>query len=85
MLVNENQEQKSNVTTGQQECEHLKKEIQVLLDWKNEKETLINHTEAIQKQLNEKIVTLEKSLISANEVTNELKVKGIVADFDHIR
>lgn len=75
MLGNENQEQKSNITAGQKDCDHLKKEIQAVLDWKKEKATLINYTETIQKELNEKIVTLEKSLISANEVTDQLKVR----------
>ncbi|XP_011607920.1 centromere protein F isoform X1 [Takifugu rubripes] len=82
LLGNENQEQKSNITAGQKECDHLKKEIQALLDWKKEKETLINYTETIQKELNEKIVTLEKSLISANEVTDQLKLQNVSIEED---
>lgn len=82
LLGNENQQQKSNITAGQKECDHLKKQTQARLDWKKEKETLINHTETIQKELNEKILTLEKSLIFADEDTDQLKVKDIA---DHLR
>lgn len=80
MLKNENQEQKSNITAGQNECDQLRKENQALLDWKKEKESVINHTEAMQKQLNDKIVTLEETLMSANELTEKTKVTA-VADF----
>lgn len=76
VLEKENQQLKSNITSGQKECEELKKEHQALLDWKKEKESLINETEETQKDLNDKIVTLEKSLISANEVTDQMKVGG---------
>lgn len=75
VLEKEKQELKSNITTGQKECDELKKEHQTLLDWKKEKESLINDTEETQKDLNDKIVTLEKSLISVNEVTDQMKVR----------
>lgn len=75
VLEKENQELKSNITAGQKECDELKKEHQALLDWKKEKESLINDTEEMQKDLTDKIVTLEKSLISVNEVTDQLKVR----------
>lgn len=75
MLEKENQELKSNLTAGQKEWDELKKEHQALLDWKKEKESLINDTEETQKDLNDKIVTLEKNLISVNEVTDQLKVR----------
>lgn len=83
VLKNENQEQKSNISAGQKESDQLRKENQVLLDWKKEKESVINHTEAMQKQLNDKIVTLEKNLISVNEFTEKMKVT-VVADFTSI-
>lgn len=75
VLEKENQELKSNITAGQKECDELTKEHQALLDWKKEKESLINDAEETQKDLNDKIVTLEKSLISVNEVADQKKVR----------
>lgn len=75
MLERENKELKSSITAGQNECDELKKEHQALLDWKKDKESLINGTEETQKDLNDKIVSLEKSLISVNEVTDQMKVR----------
>lgn len=75
VLEKENQELKSIVTVGQKECDELKKEHQALLDWKKEKESLINDSEETQKDLKNKIVTLEKSLISVNDVTDQIKVR----------
>lgn len=83
VLKNENQEQKSNISAGQKECDQLREENQALLDWKKEKESVINHTEAMQKQLNDKIVTLEENLISVNEFSEKMKVT-VVADFPSI-
>lgn len=75
VLEKENQELKSNITVGQKECDELKKEHQALLDWKKEKESLINDSEETQKDLKNKIVTLEKSLISVNDVADQIKVR----------
>lgn len=75
VLEKESQELKSNLTMSQNECKELKQEHQALLEWKKEKETLINETEAVQKDLNDKIGNLENSLTSLNEATDELKVR----------
>lgn len=75
VLEKENQELKSNITVGQKECDELQREHQALLDWKKEKESLINDNEETQKDLKDKIVTLEKSLISVNDVTDQIKVR----------
>lgn len=74
VLEKESQELKSNLTASQ-ECNELKKEHQALLEWKKEKENLINETEAVQKDLTDKIGNLEKSLTSVNEATDQLKVR----------
>lgn len=74
VLEKESQELKANLTASQKECTELKKEHQALLEWKKEKETLINETEAVQKDLTDKIDILEKSLHSANKATDQLKV-----------
>lgn len=75
VLEKENQELKSNITAGQKESDDLRKEHRSLLDWKKEKESLINDSEETQKDLNDKIITLEKSLSSVNEVTDQMKVR----------
>lgn len=80
MLEKENQELKSNISAGQRESEELRREQQALLDWKKEKESLVNNTEATQRDLNEKISSLEKSLVSVNEVTDQMKVRVIDED-----
>lgn len=67
---------KSNFSASQNECKELKREHQALLDWKNEKETLINETEAVQKELTDKITSLESSLGSLNEANDELQVRS---------
>lgn len=67
---------KSNLSASQNECKELKQEHQALLDWKNEKETLINETEAVQKELADKITSLESSLGSLNEANDELQVRS---------
>lgn len=74
VLEKESQELKANLVASQEECSELKKEHQALLEWKKEKETLINETEAVQKDLTDKIDILEKSLHSANKATDQLKV-----------
>ena len=74
VLEKESQELKSNLTASQNECKELKQEHQALLEWKKEKETLINETEAVQKDLTDKITNLENSLTTLNEATDELKV-----------
>lgn len=75
VLEKESQELKSNLTASQNECKELKQEHQALLDWKKEKEALINETEAVQKELTDKIHSLESSLGSLSEANDELKVK----------
>lgn len=75
MLEKENQELKSTFTTGRKDYDKLTKEHQALLDWKKEKELLINDTEEMQKDLNDKIVSLEKSLVSVKDATDQMKVK----------
>lgn len=74
VVEEESQELKSSLTAKQNECVELKEEHQVLLEWKKEKETLINETEAVQKGLTEKIADLEKSVSLQNEASDELKV-----------
>lgn len=75
VLEKESQELKSNLTASQNECKELKQEHQALLEWKNDKKTLINETEAVQKDLTDKIGNLESSLSSLNEANDELKVR----------
>lgn len=66
---------KSNLSASQNECKELQQEHQALLDWKNEKESLINETEAVQKEFADKITSLESSLGSLNEANDELQVR----------
>lgn len=84
VLEKESQELKSNLTASQNECKELKQEHQVLLEWKKEKETLINETEAVQKDLTDKIRNLENSLTSLNEATDELKVRCCGSQYIHL-
>lgn len=74
-LETESHELKSNLTVSQNESKSLKEEHQALLEWKNEKEILINGTEACQKELNDKINSLERNLSSLNVDVDELQVK----------
>lgn len=74
VMEKESQELKSNLTASQNERKELKEEHQALLEWKKEKETLINETEAVQKDLTDKIGNLENSLTSLNEANDEVKV-----------
>lgn len=76
VLDKESQELKSNLSASQNECKELKREHQALLDWKNEKESLINETEAVQKEFADKITSLESSLGSLNEANDELQVRS---------
>lgn len=84
MLEKESQELKSSLGASQNECKELKQEHQALLEWKKEKESLINETEAVQKELTDKIGNLEKSLTSLNEATDELKVRCSGAQYIHL-
>lgn len=76
-LEKESQELKSNLTASQNECKEVKQEHQALLEWKKEKETLVNETEAVQKELRDKISDMENSLSSLNETNDELKVSCV--------
>lgn len=76
VLEKESQELKSNLSASRNECKELKREHQALLDWKNEKESLINETEAVQKEFADKITSLESSLGSLNEANDELQVRS---------
>lgn len=69
-------ELKSDLAASQKAGDQLKREHQGLLEWKNEKESLINETEAVQRGLTDQIGNLQKNLISMNEATDQLKVKG---------
>jgi len=72
---NESRELKSNLTASQNESKELKREHEALLEWKKEKETLIHETEAVQKDLTDKIGNLEKSLVSLNEANDDVTVR----------
>lgn len=74
VLEKESQELKSTLTVSNSECKELKQEHQALLEWKNQKETQIHETEAVQKELTDKISNLEYSISSLNETNDELKV-----------
>lgn len=76
ILEKESQELKSSLTVSQSECKEVKQEHQALLEWKNQKETLINDTEAVQKELTGKISQLENSISSLSEANDELKVRS---------
>lgn len=76
VVEKESQELNASLNSSQKECEELKKEHSALLQWKWEKETLVNETEAVQKELKDKISLLEQSLASVSEATEELKVKS---------
>lgn len=73
-LEKEKQELRSSVAAGQKQNQDLREEHQALLDWRREKESLINDTEAVQKDLKDRTMSLEKSLVSANEATEQMKV-----------
>ena len=72
----ENQELKSNLAASQSECKARTQEHQALLEWRKEKETLINETEDVQKELTDKVTSLESSLGSLNEANDELRVRS---------
>lgn len=72
----ESRELKANLDSSQKQCEELKHEHSTLLQWKKEKETLVNETEAVQKELTDKISVLEQKLATVDEATDELKVKS---------
>lgn len=72
----ESQELKASLNSSQKEYEELKQEHLALLQWKKEKETLVNETEAVQKALTDKISILEKELAAVGETTDELKVRS---------
>lgn len=74
VLEKESQELKSSLTASQDGCEALKQEHEALLEWKKEKETLINQTEAVQKELTDKMKCLESNLGVLEEANNELQV-----------
>lgn len=76
MAEKESRELKANLDSSQKECEELKQEHSALLQWKKEKETLVNETEAVQKELTDKIGILEKKLAEVDVATDELKVKS---------
>lgn len=76
MLEKEGQELKASLTASQKECQEVKQEHQALLDWKKEKETLINETEAVQKDLTDNISSLESRITSMSEAADQLKVRG---------
>lgn len=73
-LEKEKQELRSSVAAGQRESQDLRVEHQALLDWRREKESLINDAEAVQEELRSRMISLEKSLVSANEATQQMKV-----------
>lgn len=70
----ENHELKSSLGASQTECKELRQEHQALLEWKNQKEALINETEAVQKELTDKIGNLENDLGSLNNTKDQLNV-----------
>ena len=74
-LETESQELKSNLTVSQNECKTLKEEHQALLEWKKEKELLVNEAETVQKDLNDKINSLDRNLSSVNVANEELQVR----------
>lgn len=76
MLEKEGQELKASLTASQKECQEVKQEHQALLDWKKEKETLINETEAVQKDLTDNISSLESRITSMSDAADQLKVRG---------
>lgn len=83
VIEKESQELKSNLAASQNDSKELKQEHQALLEWKKEKETLINQTEAVQKDLTDKIASLENSLISLNEANDDIKVRCCASKYIH--
>ncbi|XP_061881910.1 centromere protein F isoform X2 [Entelurus aequoreus] len=71
--VKESQELKNSLAASHDECKKLTQEHQALLDWKKEKEMLINDVESMQKQLTDKIDVLDNSLSSQKEANEEMK------------
>lgn len=76
VVEKESQELKAGLSSSQKECEEVKKEHSALLQWKREKETLVSETEAVQKELTDKISVLEQELAAVNQATDQLKVKS---------
>lgn len=76
VVEKESQELKAGLSSSQKECEEVKKEHLALLQWKKEKETLVSETEAVQKELTDKISVLQQELAAVNQATDELKVKS---------
>ncbi|XP_062303540.1 centromere protein F [Osmerus eperlanus] len=72
-MENENKYLKATLGSSQKECVDLRKEHETLLQWKTEKETLINDTETVQQGLTSRISELEKSVVSLNDDHSVLK------------
>ncbi|XP_019751367.1 centromere protein F-like [Hippocampus comes] len=83
--IKEGQELKKNLGASHDECKQLTQKHQALLDWKNDKDKLINNAEAMQKELTDKIGALDKSLTSHNEANEELKKQLRCAEEDQAR
>lgn len=56
----ENEDLKMTSNSCQKEISELKKEYEVLMEWKNEKEQLINNAESNHQEMQNKIANLEK-------------------------
>lgn len=74
VIEQESEELKSNLRQSRDECQAVKQEHQALLEWKKNKENLINQTEAAQQELTDKIITLEGKASRMHEANNELQV-----------
>ncbi|XP_072320728.1 uncharacterized protein cenpf [Eucyclogobius newberryi] len=83
ILEKDCQELNSSLVVCQNECAELKQAHEALLQWKNEKETLVNDTEAVQNGLKEQLSSSENNVNMLNEVNEELKKRQSVAEEMH--
>ncbi|CAL9701706.1 unnamed protein product [Knipowitschia caucasica] len=83
VLTKECEELKSCLVSAKNENAEVKQAHEALLQWKTEKETLVNDTEAVQNELKEKLSSSEISVNMLNETNAELKRQLTSAEEKH--
>lgn len=69
----ENEDLKMTSNSCQKEVAEMKKEYEVLMEWKNEKEQLINNTESNHQEMQNKIANLEKDKADLSDAHDGLQ------------
>lgn len=74
-LAKENEDLKMTTNSCQKEVVEMKKEYESLLQWKTEKEQLINNAESNREEMLNKIADLERDLATLNGANDSLNKK----------